>query len=77
MELAWSPAQGVESELHLESLTLPRLEPSRTPPIVLISIDTLAARHMSLYGYHRETTPNLERFAQEVIGPVRAALEGS
>lgn len=31
--------------------------------VILISIDTLRADHMSLYGYHRPTTPNIDRFA--------------
>lgn len=33
------------------------------PNIILLVIDTLSARHMSLYGYERPTTPNFERFA--------------
>src|SRR5689334_8912941 len=40
-----------------------RTEKSRQPNIILLVIDTLSARHMSLYGYERQTTPNLERFA--------------
>ncbi len=31
---------------------------------VLISLDTLSAEHMSLHGYHRPTTPFLERLAE-------------
>jgi arylsulfatase A-like enzyme len=37
---------------------------SDLPDIYLITIDALRADHMSLYGYSRPTTPNLERFAQ-------------
>ena len=33
--------------------------------IILISIDTLRADHMSLYGYDRLTSPNLDLFASE------------
>ena len=33
--------------------------------VVLISIDTLRADHLSLYGYDRKTSPNLEKFALE------------
>ena len=33
------------------------------PNILVIVFDTLSAKHMSLYGYPRETTPNLARFA--------------
>jgi arylsulfatase A-like enzyme len=35
----------------------------RPPDVILISIDTLAANDMSLYGYARKTTPELDRFA--------------
>ena len=31
--------------------------------VILIVFDTMSARNLSLYGYARETTPNLERFA--------------
>jgi arylsulfatase A-like enzyme len=37
---------------------------SDLPDVYLITIDALRADHMSLYGYSRPTTPNLERFAQ-------------
>jgi arylsulfatase A-like enzyme len=34
------------------------------PNIILLLFDTMSAYHLSLHGYHRQTTPNLERFAQ-------------
>ncbi len=37
---------------------------SALPPIVWITIDTLRADHMSVYGYERPTTPHLEEFAR-------------
>ena len=40
-----------------------RAEQTRQPNIIVLVIDTLSARHMSLYGYERQTTPNFERFA--------------
>ncbi len=39
--------------------------PPRKPPVILISCDTLRADHLSCYGYERDTTPNLDRFARE------------
>ena len=33
------------------------------PNIILIAVDTLAARHMSCYGYERPTTPHMDRIA--------------
>ncbi|GAB4527255.1 MAG: choline-sulfatase [Anaerolineales bacterium] len=35
----------------------------RAPNVLFVVFDTLSARHMSLYGYPRRTTPNIERFA--------------
>ena len=39
----------------------------RPPNVILISLDTVRADHLSVYGYQRSTTPNLERLAQEGI----------
>lgn len=38
---------------------------NKLPNIILIVCDTLGAKHMSLYGYHRRTTPMLERMVEE------------
>lgn len=51
-----SPKTKVENPS--ETQTKPQL-------IILISIDTLRADHMSLYGYDRLTSPNLDLFARE------------
>ena len=40
---------------------------SGPPNLVLISLDTLRRDHSSAYGYERETTPNLERFAEQGV----------
>lgn len=37
--------------------------PEARPNLVLITIDTLRADHLDLYGYERETAPNLRDFA--------------
>lgn len=34
------------------------------PNVILLLFDALSANHMSLYGYPRETTPHLTRFAE-------------
>ncbi len=34
------------------------------PNVLILVFDTLSANHMSLYGYHRDTTPHLARFAE-------------
>jgi arylsulfatase A-like enzyme len=36
---------------------------SDRPNVVLITLDTVRADHLSLYGYSRDTTPNLRRLA--------------
>ena len=33
--------------------------------VILLSIDTLRADHLGLYGYFLNTSPNLDRFSQE------------
>jgi len=38
---------------------------SNSPDVYLISIDALRAEDMSVYGYQRPTTPNLDKFAQQ------------
>ncbi|MHB0969245.1 MAG: sulfatase-like hydrolase/transferase [Thermoanaerobaculia bacterium] len=46
-------------------------EPVR-PPVILISIDTLRADHLSAWGYRGVETPNLDRFAADAITFERA-----
>jgi arylsulfatase A-like enzyme len=41
--------------------------PLERPSIVLVSIDTLRADHLGLYGYRRRTSPTLDRLAAESI----------
>jgi arylsulfatase len=35
--------------------------------VLLVVVDTLRADRLSLYGYHRPTSPNLEAFAREAV----------
>lgn len=37
---------------------------ARRPDVVIVILDALTTRDMSLYGYHLPTTPNLERLAR-------------
>jgi arylsulfatase A-like enzyme len=41
--------------------------PAGSPNVLLIVLDTVRADHLSLYGYPRPTTPNLERLARRGV----------
>ncbi|HLW78402.1 MAG TPA: sulfatase-like hydrolase/transferase, partial [Terriglobia bacterium] len=41
--------------------------PAVKPNVVLITLDTVRADHLSLYGYSRPTTPNLDRWARQGV----------
>ncbi len=43
------------------------LPPADSPNVLLIVLDTVRADHLSLYGYHRATTPNLDQLAKRGI----------
>jgi arylsulfatase A-like enzyme len=65
IDLRWVSRNEADFELErarLSGATVPVL-----PPIILLSVDTLAARHLSLYGYERPTTPSLERLARDAV----------
>jgi len=49
-----------------------RAAASHTPNIVLIVLDTVRADHLSVYGYERDTTPNLRAFAEQATMYPRA-----
>jgi arylsulfatase A-like enzyme len=46
---------------HQAIATLP--PPAKAPSVLLIVWDTVRAKNLSLHGYFRKTTPNLEQFA--------------
>jgi len=47
----------------VEAAALPGAPSGRPPNLVVVSIDTLRADHLSLYGHPRNTSPRLERWA--------------
>ncbi|WP_237722534.1 sulfatase [Singulisphaera acidiphila] len=49
---------------HRAMASLPHAA-SGAPNVLFIVMDTVSAQHMSLYGYHRDTTPNLTRLASQ------------
>lgn len=54
--------------------------PAAQPPIVLVTIDTLRADHLSCYGYFRNTSPTIDALAAEgvqferVVSPMATTL---
>ena len=46
--------------------SLPATAPG-SPNVLLIVLDTVRADHLSVYGYHRETTPNLAKLARRGV----------
>jgi arylsulfatase A-like enzyme len=40
---------------------------TRPPNVVLLTVDTLRADHLGCYGYHRDTSPYIDAFAQEGV----------
>ncbi len=49
--------------LAVPPLPTPDGAPAARPNVVLLVMDTVRADHLSVYGYHRETTPGLRRLA--------------
>jgi arylsulfatase A-like enzyme len=60
---------GVALPLLLLACREPALE---RPDVVLITLDTTRADHLGVYGYERNTSPNLDRFAGDAIVYTRA-----
>ncbi|MBY0279488.1 sulfatase [Candidatus Binatia bacterium] len=49
----------------------------RDPDVILLVVDTLRAQSMSVYGYDRDTTPNLEAFADDAVTYEKAISPGT
>ncbi|MAF64054.1 MAG: sulfatase [Planctomycetes bacterium] len=46
---------------------MPAAKTSARPNVLLIAVDSLRADHMSCYGYGHQTTPHIDRFAQDAV----------
>jgi len=46
------------------------------PNVLLITMDTVRADHLSLYGYERNTTPNLDKLSEEAAVYTHAIASG-
>jgi arylsulfatase A-like enzyme len=54
---------GFPEHLQFSPAHRPALANSNKPNVLILVFDALSAYHMSLYGYHRQTTPNINQFA--------------
>ncbi len=52
-------------------------KPLTRPNVIIVLVDTLRADHMSLYGYHRETTPFIDQIAAGSVVFERARSQSS
>lgn len=69
---------GETTELH--GLEVDRVQTVRepTPPaLILIVVDTLRAKNLSLYGYERNTSPELAEFARDAVTYEHATTPGT
>lgn len=58
------PAGG-DARLSFELVAIPVLELERVYNVVILTIDSLRPDRLSLYGHERETSPHLDRFAEQ------------
>lgn len=54
----------LSSEDHLAAGTAPPRSDEGKPNVLIFVFDALSARHLSIHGYPRNTTPNLAKFAE-------------
>lgn len=61
------PAVLAAAALIVAMLAVPARRAASPVPVILITVDTLRADHLGLYGYGRPTSPNLDAFARDAI----------
>lgn len=72
------PPPGAVDVMSPEAAGQPAAGPvEKRPNVILLTIDCLRADHMSLYGYHRETTPNIDRYAANALTFTYAVPHGT
>jgi arylsulfatase A-like enzyme len=65
LKLTIAASGGLAFSRLIPQMTRTRIDQSSSVPNILIFVfDAMSAKNLSLYGYKRKTTPNLERFAQ-------------
>src|ERR1700688_4554205 len=66
LSLALAPAACRGAQHVAKVVTVPAYQCSDCN-VLLISIDTLRADHLHAYGYGRDTSPNIDRFARQAV----------
>jgi len=57
---------AIDRGLYIQApRSLASADARKRPNVLMISLDTVRADHLSLYGYQRDTTPNLKKLAAE------------
>ncbi len=64
--MAFGAFQWWTSRPDAASLVVNRATP-RPPNVLLITLDTVRAANLSVYGYARQTTPQIERFSKQGV----------
>ncbi len=54
-----------QTPLQTGQKTLSSLQDSSRPNVILITMDTVRADHLSVYGYKRDTSPNLKKLVED------------
>ncbi|MEZ5977384.1 MAG: sulfatase-like hydrolase/transferase [Planctomycetota bacterium] len=67
VRLAWRPDGERTDAVRIDELVAERSKERASPPIVFVSIDTLAANDLRLYGYDRDTSTRLEELARDGV----------
>lgn len=50
---------------HLKNTMISKSDRKKLPNIILFSSDGIDSRHMSIYGYKRKTTPNIDKLGEK------------
>jgi arylsulfatase A-like enzyme len=64
---AWVFARPLDTTPLSDPVVTAVAPPAGTPDVIVVSLDTTRADHLSTYGYGRETSPSLTAFASDAL----------
>jgi arylsulfatase A-like enzyme len=70
--VTWLRGRTATLAAALLVVTACQAEPGHLPDVVLITLDTTRADHLGAYGYERDVSPRIDRFARESVVYARA-----